>query len=82
MPTSVHLPAALLQALDRKARALRLSRNRVIVNALERDLAAPSAWSPGFFERLGDTDAATRDAIDEMRDAITVARSSKRPVRL
>ena len=82
MPTSVHIPPPLLQALDRKARALRVSRNRVIVDALERDLAAPTGWSEQFFHRLSDTDAPTSADVEDMQRAITAARTRKRAPRL
>ena len=38
--------------LYRKARALRISRNQLVVRALEREVRAGADWSPGFFERL------------------------------
>ena len=82
IPTSVHIPKPLLEAVDRKARSLRISRNRLIVNALERELTQGSQWSPGFFERLRATAAETTAAVDEMLAAIHAARRSKRPPRL
>jgi predicted transcriptional regulator len=54
--TSIQLPKPLLEAVDRRARALRVSRERVIVRALERELAAPEEWSSGFFEALAQVD--------------------------
>lgn len=79
MPTSVHLPKALLAALDRRAKYLRISRNRLIVQTLERELKDDDAWSPGFFERLEQTDDSTKAAVDEMLDAILTSRKSKEP---
>ena len=38
MPTSVHLPKPLLEAVDRRARALQISRNQLVVRALEREV--------------------------------------------
>ena len=52
MPTSVHIPKPLLLQVDRKARALQISRNRLIVRALEREVTPGSDWSPGFFAKL------------------------------
>lgn len=80
MPTSVHLPKPLLDAVDRRAKALNISRNRLIVRALERELTEGSDWSTGFFDELSAVDAATSDAVDEMVAAIRVGRSSKRPL--
>lgn len=79
MPTSVHLPKPLLEAVDRRARALRISRNRLIVKALERELAEGSDWSPGFFEELAKVDASTNEAVDEMLKEIHRHRTSKKP---
>jgi hypothetical protein len=82
MPTSVHIPKPLLDAVDRRARALKVSRNRLIVKALEREIAGRPGWSPGFFERLRDPDSATAAAADEMLAIIRANRRSKEPRRL
>lgn len=79
MPTTVHIPAALLEAVDRRASALRLSRNRLIVRALEREVNEPSGWSPEFFDRLRNVDADTEKAVDELLAAVRDARRSKKP---
>ena len=79
MPTSVHIPEVLLKQADRRARALHISRNRLIVRALERELAEGSEWSAGFFERILDVERGTEEAVDEMLAAIHRARSSKAP---
>lgn len=81
MPTSIHIPKALLVAVDKRAHVLRLSRNRLIVQALEREVADDSQWSPGFFTRLGDQPAGVGTAVDEMSDQIRQARTSKPPRR-
>jgi hypothetical protein len=82
MPTSVHIPKPLLIAVDRRARALKISRNRLIVQALQRELTAGTDWSPGFFEQLALPDPAVEVAADEMLRAIQNQRRSKRPVDL
>jgi len=82
MPTSVHIPKPLLDAVDRRARALKVSRNRLIVKALEREVSGGPGWSPGFFERLRDPDGATAAAADEMLAIIRANRRSKEPRRL
>lgn len=81
MPTSVHIPRHLLEAVDRKARALGVSRNRLIVQALERELAPSAGWTPGFFETLSTVSPETASAVDELRAAIRKGRRSKRPAR-
>ena len=79
MATSIHIPKPLLEAVDRKARALRISRNRLIVRALERELTAGSDWSPGFFEQLSTVDPGTVEAVDELLASVRQARISKPP---
>jgi hypothetical protein len=82
MATSVHIPKPLLVAADRRARALKISRNRLIVRALERELKDASEWSPGFFEQLTETDTEVGADIDDLSSAIRRARRSKKPLRL
>lgn len=79
MATSVHLPKGLLEAVDKRARALKISRNRLIVRALERELTHYSQWSPGFFEGLRQPDPETRQAVDEL---LRTVRRARRPSRL
>lgn len=82
MPTSVHLPKPLLEAVDRKAKALRISRNQLVVRALEREVREGSDWSPGFFERLAECDPGTTEAVDELVREVRKARRSKPAPRL
>jgi len=79
MATSVHIPPPLLQKVDRRARSLRISRNRLIIRALERELEGRSEWSPGFFERLARPDADLGDAVDDLLAAVLAGRRSKAP---
>lgn len=82
MPTSVHIPKPILVAVDRKARALKISRNRLIVQALEREVTAGSDWSPDFFDRLATAEPGVEAAAEEMLKTIQRQRGSKKPVRL
>jgi predicted transcriptional regulator len=77
MATSVHLPKDLLEAVDRKARALRISRHQLVVRALERELRSGMDWSPGFFERLSQSDPGLAKDVDELLQAVQQARRSK-----
>lgn len=79
MSTSVHIPRPLLDAADRRARNLGVSRNRLIVRALERELAGGGDWSPSFFERLSATNAEIGHAADELLATIVAGRRSKAP---
>jgi len=67
----------LLRAVDRKARALKVSRNRLIVRALEREVATSSSWSPGFFEKLESREPGIAATVDRMLAAIRRNRHSK-----
>jgi Arc/MetJ-type ribon-helix-helix transcriptional regulator len=82
MPTSVHIPKPLLEAVDRRARALRISRNHLIVRALEREMKQVAEWSPELFDRLLDVDEATSKAVDELLAAVQAGRRSKEPQQL
>jgi metal-responsive CopG/Arc/MetJ family transcriptional regulator len=78
MPTSVHIPRELLVVLDRRARALKISRNQVIVRAIEAALGNASGWSQGFFDQLSSVSSDERDAADEMLSSIVKSRRSKK----
>lgn len=82
MATSVHIPKPLLDAVDRRARALHISRNRLILKALERELQEDPGWSAGFFEQLAAPNKALADAAGEMIAHIRTSRRSKKAVRL
>jgi predicted transcriptional regulator len=77
MSTSVHLPRRLLEALDRRARALRISRNKLITQAIERELSAAGDWSPGFFDRLQERDDEVSAAVDQLLEDVVRTRRSK-----
>ena len=79
MATTVHIPAALLKSVDRRARALGVSRNRLIVRALERAVNERSGWAPEFFERLRSVDHATATAVEDLLADVKQARRSKLP---
>jgi len=80
MATSVHIPDPLLKKAEQRARELGISRNRLIVRALERELNEGAEWSPGFFEQLLAVDEDGRKAVDEMITAIHQQRRSKPPL--
>ena len=77
MPTTVHIPDALLKSVDRRARALGVSRNRLIVRTLEQAVSA--TWAPDFLERLRRVDEDTVAAVDDLVEAVKRARRSKPP---
>jgi predicted transcriptional regulator len=77
MPTTVHIPSALLKSVDRRAKALGMSRNRLIIRALEQAVPERTGWAPEFLERLRDVDDDTVEAVDDLLDAVKQARRSK-----
>jgi hypothetical protein len=77
MLTRIHLPRALREALNCKAKALRISPSQLVVRALEHELGGSSGWSPGFFERLSDGNQDTAEAVDELKRGIRKARRNK-----
>ena len=82
MATSVHIPKPLLEAVDRRARALKMSRNKLIVQALEREVTGGADWPSGFFDKLAAADAELVSAVDDMSKAISAGRKSKGPTKL
>lgn len=82
MPTSVHLPAELLEAVDKRARALRISRNQLVVRALEREVRGGNDWSPGFFEMLEAVTPELEGDVDELLGHVRKTRTSKLAKRL
>lgn len=79
MPTTVHISPALLKTADRRARALGISRNRLIVRALERAVSERVGWAPEFLEQLRNVDGETSAAVVDLLEAVTRARRSKKP---
>jgi predicted transcriptional regulator len=79
MPTTVHIPAALLRSVDRRAKALGVSRNRLIVRALEQAVSRDAQWAPEFLDRLRSVDRDTAVAVDELLRDVTKTRRSKPP---
>jgi predicted transcriptional regulator len=77
MPTTVHIPADLLEALDRRAKALGLSRNRLIVRAVEQMIRQRTGWAPEFLERLRAADEETGDAVDDLLEHVKNSRRSR-----
>lgn len=77
MPTTVHLPTALLKSVDRRAKALGVSRNRLIIRALEQAVSERTGWAPEFLERLRNVNRETSLAVDELLVAVKEARRSK-----
>ena len=82
MPTSLHLPDDLLSMVDQRAKALRVSRNRFIVDTLRSVLQDPESWSPGFIAALEQPSPGLAGAVDDLERNIIQRRKSKSSVDL
>ena len=79
MATTVHIPDPLLKSVDRRAKALGISRNRLVVRALEQEVNVRSDWAPEFLQRLRHVDREMTAAVDDLLIEVTQARRSKKP---
>ncbi len=79
MPTTVHIPALLLKRVDQRAKALGVSRNRLIIQAVEAKLGTRRAWPPELIASLGQPlDAETARALDGSLSAVRKRRSNRK----
>jgi predicted transcriptional regulator len=78
MATSVHIPKHLLDEVDRRAKRLKVSRNRFIIQALEHELASETDWSPRFFEQLAEA-RADAALVDRLVGDVRARRTRKGP---
>jgi hypothetical protein len=76
--TSIRLPDELVDALDRRAAALGVTRSQLIVRAVERALEEHAAWSPEFRKAIGTPRPELEQVADELLDAIRARRSRNR----
>ena len=83
MTTTVHLPPALLERVDKRARSLKLSRNQFVRRALDHLLAHETEWSGRFLSTLEEaaTDEDGRREVDDIMRSVA-RRSRKGPPRL
>ncbi len=79
MATSLRFPRELLKRVDAQAKARGVSRNRLIIDALERTLANDNKWSTEFWAEMAcPPDAGTQKAAQEMLEDIYSSRVSKK----
>jgi metal-responsive CopG/Arc/MetJ family transcriptional regulator len=82
VPTTIHVPDELLERVDARAKALGLSRNRFIVEALEKSLGVQEGWSPELVRMLTThtvSRAAARELEGSMAHVYATRRSKRRP---
>ena len=75
MPTTVYIPKDVLQAVDKRAKRLNISRNRFVIEALERVLRDQSEWSPEFKRALSTLQPV--EGVDDMLREIRAHRTRK-----
>ena len=73
VPTTIHIPEPLLNEVDERAKTLKLSRNRFIVDALRKALAEEPPWSPGFLDALR-----AFTPLDSEHDVAAIVRENRR----
>ena len=84
MPTTIHVPPALLRKIDVRAKALGVSRNRFIIETLNEKLQSARAWPEDFVRALKQPVRAdaVATADDMLRQIESTRRSRKTPPRL
>ena len=78
--TTVHIPDDLLEQVDRLAERRRVSRNRLVLDALSAELSRESGeWTEGFFSPPGDsrTLSLLREATRELETAVAGSRRNR-----
>ncbi len=76
--TTIHIPPELLEAVDSRARAEGVSRNRFILRALQSTLEREARWSPGFLVELRrPLSKSDSEAVDSMVSNVISKRSNK-----
>ena len=76
--TTVHIPPQLLKAVDRRAAAMKVSRNRYIIRTLQSSVEQATEWSDRLWETLADVTREDAAAADDMLAAIGRARVSRK----
>ena len=72
MATTIHIPDPLLERVDTRAKTLGISRNRLILEALEEKVGARDEWAPELVQMLGARVSAT--AGKELEGSLSVVR--------
>jgi predicted transcriptional regulator len=84
VPTTIHIPDPLLERVDARAKTLGISRNRLILEALEEKVGARDVWAPELVEML--SKAVSSAAGEELEDSLAIVRrrrsSRKSPPKL
>jgi metal-responsive CopG/Arc/MetJ family transcriptional regulator len=77
MPTTIHIPSPLLERVDTRAKTLGISRNRLILEALEEKVGARDEWAPEFAQMLADPISPATGK--ELEESLAVVRRRRSP---
>jgi predicted transcriptional regulator len=79
VPTTIHIPDPLLERVDTRAKTLGISRNRLILEALEEKVGARDEWAPELVQMLAEPmSAAAGKALEESLGVVRRRRSSRK----
>jgi predicted transcriptional regulator len=79
LATTIHVPKKLLARLDARAKALGVSRNRVILEAIEGAIMDRATWPPELVVPLAEPlDPEAGRALEQSLQAVRRKRSSRR----
>jgi metal-responsive CopG/Arc/MetJ family transcriptional regulator len=67
VPTTIHIPDPLLERVDARAKTLGISRNRLILEALEEKVGARDVWAPELVEMLSKAVSSAEDSLAIVR---------------
>jgi hypothetical protein len=77
--TTIHIPDALLELVDRRARVLGTSRNRVIVDAIAVSLGSNETWPPELVSMLSQPlDRRAADELEATLGAVQARRGNRK----
>lgn len=76
MATTIHIPSDVLKRVDRRARALGMSRNRVILDAIEVTLGSKGTWPPELVRMLAEP--LDERAAGELETSLAAVRARRR----
>jgi metal-responsive CopG/Arc/MetJ family transcriptional regulator len=75
--TTIHIPDLLLERVDTRAKTLGISRNRLILEALEEKVGARDEWAPELVHML--TEPISSAAGKELEDSLAIVRRRRSP---
>jgi metal-responsive CopG/Arc/MetJ family transcriptional regulator len=79
VPTTIHIPDPLLERVDTRAKTLGISRNRLILEALEEKVGARDDWAPELLHMLAEPiSSSAGQALETSLTVVRRRRSSRK----